>query len=573
MSAAGHKDGAGAAAAAADSSRKRAKPEPHSSPSQLESDAALAALFSPTRKPLTRGASSSPAPSSSAPAAAASSTPATAASLPLGSRAAAAPRPKRKHIAAQYPAAGDDEPEHEVDEEAMPPLEGAAAATPSFSSSSSAAAASSDASSSSSDAAAAAASSSAAAFPSPIKNASKEPANWRRVYAGIEEMRFRGIARDAPVDTMGCERLAKADASPKDQRFQTLVSLILSAQTKDAVTAQAMTNLSNHFASKGGLTVANALSASESQLDALISKVGFHQRKAGYIKRAAAVCAGKYNSDIPATVAELMALDGVGPKIAHLTMQVAWRSVQGIGVDTHVHRISGRLGWVNAAKAPTPEHTRKALEEWLPRELWGVINVLLVGFGQKVCLPIGPRCKDCLVNSLCPTGRSNLRHDRSPTKFHSPPPIKSVEQWKKEDNQAAQQVLHAAAAAGVKMEDEPMGVAAPTAASSSSSSSAAAAASALSPSLSSLFSVVRPPIKTESAASMTDDVGSSATRVKLEPASPASAAAPAAAVQSSSRPRGVKLEPALSDAAAAAPNASSSAQSSRSQAHFLQRKS
>lgn len=90
------------------------------------------------------------------------------------------------------------------------------------------------------------------------------------------------------------------------------------------------------------------------------------QKKADYIKDATKICAEKYNGDIPPTVEELVKLPGVGPKMAHITMNVAWGQVTGIGVDTHVHRISNRLGWM---KKPTkvPEETRLAVESWLPR--------------------------------------------------------------------------------------------------------------------------------------------------------------------------------------------------------------
>lgn len=207
-----------------------------------------------------------------------------------------------------------------------------------------------------------------------------------------------------------------------------------------------------------------------------------------YLKKTAAICHAQYNGDIPATLEELVALPGVGPKMAHLTLQVAWRNVVGIGVDTHVHRISNRLGW---AKSNTPEQTRVQLEQWLPREYWGVVNVLLVGFGQKVCLPIGPRCSDCRVNALCPTGRANLRYDKRPDKFFPLPPLKSAKQLQQEDEAVAQRELGLAAATGrggdgsigsggggVKMEDEPQRLDDAAAASPPSSSSAAAAAAA-----------------------------------------------------------------------------------------------
>lgn len=76
------------------------------------------------------------------------------------------------------------------------------------------------------------------------------------------------------------------------------------------------------------------------------------------------------------------------------------------GVDTHVHRICNRLGWV---KSKTPEDTRKGLEKWLPRELWSEVNHLLVGFGQQICAPVRPQCATCLNYEICPFGISNLK--------------------------------------------------------------------------------------------------------------------------------------------------------------------
>lgn len=90
------------------------------------------------------------------------------------------------------------------------------------------------------------------------------------------------------------------------------------------------------------------------------------QKKISYIKKATQVCQDKYGGDIPSTIEGLVSLPGVGPKMAYICMNVAWDRLTGIGVDTHVHRICNRLGWV---KKPTkvPEDTRKAVEDWLPR--------------------------------------------------------------------------------------------------------------------------------------------------------------------------------------------------------------
>lgn len=211
-------------------------------------------------------------------------------------------------------------------------------------------------------------------------------------------MRARGAP--APVDTMGCERLADPAASPADQRFQTLVSLMLSSQTKDTVTAAAVARLQAEL--PGGLSVASILAATPAALNALIAKVGFHNTKTRHIQQAAALLRDRHGGDVPATLDGLLALPGVGPKMAFLTLSAAWGRDDGIGVDVHVHRITNRWGWHATA---TPERTRLALQAWLPRRYWHEINHLLVGFGQTVCLPVGRRCGDCVLSAqgLCPS--------------------------------------------------------------------------------------------------------------------------------------------------------------------------
>nr|XP_025043635.1 endonuclease III-like protein 1 isoform X2 [Pelodiscus sinensis] len=182
-------------------------------------------------------------------------------------------------------------------------------------------------------------------------------------------------------------------------RYQVLLSLMLSSQTKDQVTSAAMLRLREH-----GLTVDNVLQTDDGTLGQLIYPVGFWKNKVKYIKQTTAILKQQYGSDIPGTVEELMKLPGIGPKMAHLVMAIAWNNVTGIGVDTHVHRITNRLRWVKE-ETKTPEETRVALEDWLPRDLWGEINWLLVGFGQQICLPVSPRCQECLNRDICPAAK------------------------------------------------------------------------------------------------------------------------------------------------------------------------
>ncbi|KAA0193365.1 hypothetical protein HAZT_HAZT000803 [Hyalella azteca] len=208
----------------------------------------------------------------------------------------------------------------------------------------------------------------------------------------------------------------------KVRRFHVLVSLMLSSQTKDEVTYAAMQRLRQR-----GLTVSQILELRPDELGLLIRPVGFWKKKVVYLQETCKILASKYNSDIPDTIEGLCALPGVGPKMAHLCMEIAWGKVTGIGVDTHVHRISNRLGWTGEG-TKTPEGTRKALEDWLPRELWSEVNLLLVGFGQQICLPIHPKCNGCLNKDLCPYGRRSSQSTSQKSPKHGDVNAKKSEQ-------------------------------------------------------------------------------------------------------------------------------------------------
>ncbi|KAK1344701.1 hypothetical protein QTO34_013399 [Cnephaeus nilssonii] len=175
-----------------------------------------------------------------------------------------------------------------------------------------------------------------------------EPQDWQQQLANIRTMRSE---KDAPVDQLGAEHCYDPSVPPKVQRYQVLLSLMLSSQTKDQVTAGAMQRLRAQ-----GLTVDNILKTDDSTLGTLIYPVGFWRSKVKYIKQTSAILQQNYGGDIPASVAELVALPGVGPKMAHLAMAVAWGTVSGIAVDTHVHRIANRLRWTKKV-TKSPEET------------------------------------------------------------------------------------------------------------------------------------------------------------------------------------------------------------------------
>ncbi|KAH8413401.1 hypothetical protein KR009_010873 [Drosophila setifemur] len=219
----------------------------------------------------------------------------------------------------------------------------------------------------------------------------------------LENIRIMRNSKSAPVDTMGCHRCADSKADAKTQRFQNLIALMLSSQTKDQTTYESMKRLKDR-----GLTPQNIKAMPATELENLLIPVSFYKNKAKHLKQTVEILMDKYDSDIPDNPKELMALPGVGPKMAHICMAVAWNKVTGIGVDVHVHRISNRLGWL---PKPTkePEQTRVGLEKWIPNSLWSEVNHLFVGFGQTICTPVKPNCGNCLNKDICPSANKESK--------------------------------------------------------------------------------------------------------------------------------------------------------------------
>lgn len=157
------------------------------------------------------------------------------------------------------------------------------------------------------------------------------PENWEKVYKMVEELRSD---RSAPVDTDGGHELPEKQHGPVVHRFQVLTALMLSSQTKDGVVGQTMKALQKH-----GLTVQNIHNTDHETLNGLIGKVGFHNNKTNYMKKAAEIIITQYNGDIPPNADEMMKLPGVGPKMAYIIEQICFGTSSGIGVDTHMHRL------------------------------------------------------------------------------------------------------------------------------------------------------------------------------------------------------------------------------------------
>ncbi|KAL2633925.1 hypothetical protein R1flu_005404 [Riccia fluitans] len=225
------------------------------------------------------------------------------------------------------------------------------------------------------------------------------PSDWERI---VDEVRIMRENRDAPVDLFGSGQLVDRSKSAEVQKFHALVAAMLSTQTRDAITAAAMKRL---HSIPGGLTpqrVANDNLTLET-LEELLKPVGFYRQKAKYLKAIATMLIKPpYHGAVPGTLSELMKLPGVGQKVGLVVLFAAFgKSDEGIICDSNVRRVCCRLGWV--PEGSTPDETRQALEKWLPRDLWGELSYLFVGFGQQICKPMRPMCQLCRVNSLCPS--------------------------------------------------------------------------------------------------------------------------------------------------------------------------
>ena len=176
--------------------------------------------------------------------------------------------------------------------------------------------------------------------------------------------------------------------------FLVLISCILSLRTKDTTTCPA---------SKRLFGLANnpedMLKLSKKQIEKAIFPVGFYPTKAMYIKKTCKILIEEYNGKVPDKEEELLKLPGIGRKCMGILMCYGFGKNSHIPVDTHVHKLTNRLGWV---KTKTPEKTEQELMKIIPRKYWHDLNNLLVAHGQNICVPVSPFCSKCYISKYCP---------------------------------------------------------------------------------------------------------------------------------------------------------------------------
>ena len=187
------------------------------------------------------------------------------------------------------------------------------------------------------------------------------------------------------------EKISEAQA---EEPFQILIATLLSARTQDATTHAASTRLFRR--ARTPRTMARLPVA---EIERLIFPVGFYRTKARHVKACCQMILTRFRGRVPSTIEDLVMLPGVGRKTANLVLILGFKSGNNICVDTHVHRISNRMGWVRTRQ---PEETERALYEVTDRRWWPLINQYMVTWGQNVCRPVHPRCGDCAIARLCP---------------------------------------------------------------------------------------------------------------------------------------------------------------------------
>jgi endonuclease III len=203
---------------------------------------------------------------------------------------------------------------------------------------------------------------------------------------------MRALAHE--IQGLALPAVEKISEEQADEPFQILIATLLSARTQDATTHAASTRLF-----KRARTARRLARLPLGEIERLIYPVSFYRNKARHVKACCEMLTTRFGGRVPRTMEELVTLPGVGRKTANLVMILAFKSRDNICVDTHVHRISNRLGWVRTA---APDETELALYRATDQRWWPLINLYLVTWGQNVCRPLSPRCGECVLAEECP---------------------------------------------------------------------------------------------------------------------------------------------------------------------------
>lgn len=216
--------------------------------------------------------------------------------------------------------------------------------------------------------------------------------NFVKMYFEIKRQRESIIAA---VDKYGLVSIPKIN--DESYKFLVIVHLILSSQTKDVYTSETISELINRKI----LSCKDLDKLKKEEIIEIIKKVGFANKKTDYLQ----VFASEYkDKPMPITYEDVISIRGVGNKMAYLYLQFACDSISGIGVDTHVHRVSKRLG----LDAKTADKCEIELQKMFDKSEWGKINHTLVGFGQEICRAVKPKCDECVVKHKCPSSRVKI---------------------------------------------------------------------------------------------------------------------------------------------------------------------
>lgn len=218
--------------------------------------------------------------------------------------------------------------------------------------------------------------------------------DWDRIFKALQAWKAGLCLSD---DSRSGDVAAEPSVSTVAERYKldpwaVLVSTIISLRTKDEVTLAASRVLLARAPSPAAL-----LELPEDETARLIYPAGFYRTKAANLRKIAAILIERYDGRVPGDMESLLALPGAGRKTANLVLTEAFNK-PGICVDTHVHRISNRTGWLSSRN---PEETEMILRKILPRKYWKPVNALLVMYGQRICRPVSPFCSRCVISVHC----------------------------------------------------------------------------------------------------------------------------------------------------------------------------